>query len=201
MSAATVVGIDPSLAACGVAVLRHPAIADTPNRPELRTIGEPGRKHATTAQRTLRLRRQVHRVLAAVPDSCALAVIEGPAYGVTGGASWGFHAGAGLWWALAAGLASRKIPVAVCPPATRARWATGAGNADKNAVFDAMRHLWPTADLRDHNQADALALATAGAMRLLWHPTEADHHEDALAAIEWPEQVRRDLAQRLQAGW
>ena len=194
----TLVGIDPSLTACGVAILRHPSIADTPNRPELHTIGEAGRKGASTAERALRLRRQVHRVLKVVPDTAALAVIEGPAYAATHG---GVHERAGLWWALYVGLAARKIPVAVCPPQTRAKFATGSGVASKTEVLDAMRHHWTTAQIRNDNEADALAMATAGAMRLLWWPTETDHHEDALAAIEWPEAVKTDLAQRIKAGW
>ncbi|MBB1026456.1 hypothetical protein G6026_01865, partial [Dietzia sp. DQ11-38-2] len=161
-------------------------------------IGEAGKRGATTAQRAHRLRRQVHRVLQAVPEGAALAVIEGPAYGAQHG---GQHERAGLWWALYVGLTARRIPIAVCNPQTRAKFATGAGNADKTAVLDAMRHHWTTADIRDHNQADALALATAGGMRLLWHRPEADHHEDALAAIEWPDAVKVELAQRLKAGW
>lgn len=194
----TIVGIDPSLVACGVAILKHPSLADTPNRPQLHTIGETGRKGATTAERALRLRRQVHRVLKAVPDTATLAVIEGPAYAATHG---GIHERAGLWWALYVGLAARRIPVAVCPPQTRAKFATGKGNASKTEVLDAMRHHWTTATIRNDNESDALALATAGGMRLLWWPTEQDHHEDALAAIEWPEQVKTELAQRMKAGW
>ena len=60
-TATTLIGIDPSLTACGVAILRHPSIADTPNRPELHTIGEAGRKGASTAERALRLRRRCGR--------------------------------------------------------------------------------------------------------------------------------------------
>lgn len=194
----TIVGVDPSLVACGVAILRHPSIAETPNRPQLHTIGEAGKRGATTAQRAHRLRRQVHRVLAVIPDSCALAVIEGPAYAATHG---GVHERAGLWWALYVGLTARRTPVAVCPPQTRAKFATGSGVASKTDVLDAMRHHWTTAQIRNDNEADALAMATAGGMRMLWWPTEADHHELALSAIEWPEQVKTDLAQRIKAGW
>lgn len=193
-----VAGIDPSLRATGIALLAHPAVADTPNRPQLHTIGENGRRGATYADRGHRLRRQVFHVLKAIPDTTQLAVIEGPAYAATHG---GIHERAGLWWALYVGLTARKIPVAVCPPQTRARFATGAGNASKTEVLDAMRHHWTTAQIRNDNEADALALATAGTMRLLWHPTEADHHEAALAAIEWPEAVKAELSQRLKTGW
>ena len=198
MTTGPVVGIDPSLRATGIAILRHPTTADTPNRPQLHTIGEDGRRAATYADRGLRLRRQVFKVLKTIPDTTALAVIEGPAYAATHG---GIHERAGLWWALYVGLTARKIPVAVCPPQTRAKFATGKGNASKTEVLDAMRHHWTTATIRNDNESDALALATAGGMRLLWWPTEADHHESALAAIEWPEAVKTDLAQRIKAGW
>lgn len=198
MTTGPVVGIDPSLRSAGIAILKHPTIAETPNRPELLTLGEAGRKGDSHDQRTLRVKRQAVRLNRAVPDGTALVVIEGLSYGSQHGMS---AERIGVYFLLQILLRDRKIPIAVCPPQTRAKFATGSGVASKTDVLDAMRHHWPTAQIRNDNESDALALATAGGMRMLWWPTEADHHEAAMGAIEWPEQVKVELAQRIKAGW
>lgn len=88
---------------------------------------------------------------------------------------------------MAVRLVARGVPVAVCAPATRARWATGSGKADKAAaVAAAVARLWPTAALVNADVVDALAIATAGAQRLGWAVPTLARHTDALAAITWP---------------
>lgn len=194
----TVVGLDLSLRATGIAVIDHPDQASTPNMPRLHTVGENGRRNAATLDRAKRLSRTAKKVLAHVPEQPALAVIEGPAFASHHGAA---HERSGLYWTVIMALGARRIPVAVCPPATLKRYATGTGAADKTQVLDAMRHHWTTAHITNDNESDALALATAGAMRLQWWPPETDHHETALAAIEWPTGLTDTLATRLQEVW
>jgi hypothetical protein len=51
----------------------------------------------------------------------------------------------------------------VVAPATLKQYATGAGNADKLAVFASAMHAWPEAQFRSTDTADALWLAAMGA--------------------------------------
>lgn len=122
-----------------------------------------------------------------------LVVVEGPAYG-NQGLQRGHHERAGLWWMATHDLWARGIPVAVAPPATVKRYATGKGNADKDAVLLAAARRFPWFS-GDNNEADALWLAAAGYDRL-GHPL-ADMpaaHRKALDAVVWPDQLREDVA-------
>lgn len=178
-----VVGIDPSLASAGVAIIERDRFGQI-LPPRLHTLGHKGHADATWPERSRRIVRQARSILDAVPTTTVLAVIEGPAYGVQTPGVWDRAA---VWWGVYSGLLGRAVPVAVCAPATRAQWATGKGNADKTAVLAAMRALWPNAAIADHNQADALALAHAAAQHAHWYGTEELHHDTALAAIAWPQ--------------
>lgn len=184
-----VAGIDPSLTATGVAVLRPPAGAETPNRPTLHTLGETGRKGAPTTERAARIDRQVRRVLAAVPASTSLVVVELLDTFMPGRGALTDRIG--LWWALVRAIGRAGVPLAVVHTGTLKSWATGDGKADKTAMVAAMRELWPTATVRNDNEADALALATLGAQRLGWHEPELPHHYIGNAGIEWPAALTR----------
>lgn len=123
----------------------------------------------------------------------ALVVVEGPSYGNQGRQS-GHHERAGLWWLVAHDLWCHGTPVAVAPPATVKRYATGKGNADKDTVLLAAARRFPWF-VGDNNAADALWLAAAGFDRL-GHPL-ADMpaaHRKALDAVAWPDQLREDAA-------
>lgn len=152
-----VVGLDLSLTATGVAVLtfEDDIIADA----ELATV----RSSATGQGVELYSRlTRLESLSAAITDYCEhvsvdLVAIEGPSYGSKGGSSWDR---AGLWW-----LVVRKIsaPIVVIPPGTLKKWATNNGQASKAAVKDAIDKYWDTSiDIRNHNEADALCLATIG---------------------------------------
>ncbi|WP_062906490.1 hypothetical protein [Mycobacterium avium] len=103
------------------------------------------------------------------------------------------HDGSGLWWGLYSTLRARRIPTAVIPPATRAKWATGKGNADKRTVLATVRDWWPATRIANHDQADALVLAAIGA----FHAGDPmpfavkERHSANLAAVQWPELVTR----------
>ncbi len=190
---AVVVGIDPSLTNCGIAIL------DAGQPVHLTAVGHAGRDGANYDNRSDRIVSQCRTVIAAILDvgspgkNCTslptrlpdLAVIEGPAYGANLPSN---HDRAGLWWGLYSALRARKIPTAVVAPGTRAKWATGHGRATKTDVLTAVRTWWPGTIIRNHDIADALVLATIG----------AHHHGDpmpfpvkprhtlALEAIAWP---------------
>jgi hypothetical protein len=101
-----------------------------------------------------------------------------------GGSAWDRG---GLWWLIVDGLLDRDIPVAVCPPQCRAKYATGSGAARKQAVMD-----WAAArygvTLRRDDEADALILRAMGLHRLGYPLAPVpDRHAGALDGVAWPD--------------
>lgn len=71
---------------------------------------------------------------------------------------------------------------------TRAKYASGSGNADKKTVLAAVRESFPGVHVPDDNVADALALAAMGAR---WGGAPIDgalmkSQTDAMSAVVWP---------------
>ena len=167
-----ILGIDPSLTSTGLAIVYgRTALVD---------------RITTDATGLARLHAIVGRVRTWL-DGCDLAVIEGPAYGSAGGQR-GHHERAGLWWLLVDQLDTFAVPCAVVPPAARARYATGKGNASKDAVLSAVVRRYTDVDVDGNDQADALVLAAMGARRL-GRPVEASlpvNNLDAMRGADWP---------------
>lgn len=171
-----VLGIDPSLTGTGLAILQNDDIV------KVLTV-KPGLKRG---------HERMDWILSFVSDAVGagpldLVVIEGPSYGSAAGQS-GHHERAGLWWIITRALHVRKLPYAVASPASRAMYATGAGNAGKQLVIDCMAQRYPHARLRDDNQADALTLAAMGVEYLGGEvPPGAPRGKLALKKVMWPE--------------
>lgn len=188
-----VVGIDPSLTSTGIAILQDG------NPIATKTIGHKTRDGSSYAHRSDRIVSQARAVIDTIQSDIGgrnsttnvawridLAIIEGPAYAHANAYT---HDGAGLWWGLYSKLRALRIPTAVVAPQTRAKWATGAGNADKKLVLANVRQWWPDMHIPNHDIADALVLAAIG----------AHHHGDplpfeikgrhtlGLEAVAWPE--------------
>ena len=180
----SILGIDPSLTATGLAVL---------------TLGPPGywvwetlevaKTKLKGHQRIEHIRRRLLEALKNTDDG-DLIVIEGPSFGSRGP---GHHEIAGLWWilrhdiyALQSQLGQRRV--AIVPPKTRAMYAASSGNADKNSVLESVRTRFPEEDVTDHNIADAMIFATMGAR---WLGREVDEvNEKQLSAMDkvrWPD--------------
>lgn len=181
-----VVGIDPSLTATGFGYIyassgaAHTQVVITRGHRADTLPDVCGRLDTITAQVTW------------LASECALAVIEGPSHGSRGGSSWDR---AGLWWRLVHRLLRLEIPVAVCPPTVRAKWATGKGNAGKGLVSVAMARLWPDmSEQTSDDEWDALALATIGAQQLGWAVPTRAHHADCLAKVSWPDGLAEPAA-------
>ncbi|SFE55170.1 Holliday junction resolvasome RuvABC endonuclease subunit [Actinopolyspora alba] len=155
-AATTVAAIDPSLASTGLARLTTREgrwVAETS------LVTSTGRRSDTLRQRHQRLRDITTDVTDYVADA-DLVVIEGPAMASRGGSTVDRH---GLWWRIVATVTDRSTPMLVVPPTSRAKFATGKGNADKAAVAAAVVRMWPEADIATSDAADALALASLGA--------------------------------------
>ncbi|MDX2550180.1 hypothetical protein [Streptomyces stelliscabiei] len=173
-----VAGIDVSLTGTGVATLGGTTL-----------ITSKGRRKDSIAQRRTRIKGIVDEVITAV-GTVDLAVVEGPSHHSVGGSVWDR---AGLWWRIVDRLCAADIPVAVMPPMSRAKYATGNGGSRKEAVMDAARRRYG-AVLDNDNEADALVLRAAG-LDWLGQPLSEvpDGHRAALAGCAWPdrEQVTR----------
>lgn len=188
----TLIGIDPSLRRTGLAriVLADATAAPTDaGRCAVDTWSRPsvGTRRDDIVRRADRLTHITADVLAyALP--CDLVVIEGPSIGSGGiGSAWDR---AGLWWRIIARLVAHDIPIAIAPPATRAKWITGRGDADKAAVHQAITQLWhPHGQPGNHDEADALVVASMGAQWLGLLP-HAGPDPAALAGAAWPDRER-----------
>lgn len=187
----TSLGLDLSLTGSGVALL---ALASSPSatRGVVETVeSAPERKRKkgdpppTLLERRARLRGCLDRlrVLAGRPT---LAVLEQPAYAAAGGST---HDRAGLWWQIVEGLLAAEVPVVEVTPQQVKIYATGTAKSDKDAVLAAVVRRYPTIEVTNNNEADALVLAAMGA-RWLGCPVEASlpqTHLRAMDTVRWPE--------------
>lgn len=167
-----IIGIDPSLTSTGVAVI-DPATGVTLHR-----VQSKGRKDASLTERDHRLRDLANRIYQHIqtPD---LVVIESPAYSNSLGS---MHDRSGLWWLTVRHLHADHIPVLEVPPTTRAKYATGRGNAGKDEVLASVIRRYPHTDVTGNDVADALTLAAIGA-RLTGWPLEGTIPKTNLTAL------------------
>jgi Holliday junction resolvasome RuvABC endonuclease subunit len=172
-----VVGLDPSLTAFGIA-----------GPYALRTLKTP--PASGLVARRERLRSLVRAVTLEVAEAAgvgpALVVIEAPSLGQQRQA--GTAERVGLWWLLVDALLEVGHLVVEVAPASRAKYATGKGNAGKTAVASAAAHRYGVVGgFADDNQADAFVLRAMG-LHQLGRPLAAvpKAHAAALEVIDWP---------------
>jgi Holliday junction resolvasome RuvABC endonuclease subunit len=196
----TAIGIDPSLTGTGLARVTADGVSGA--LLETSTVATSGRRADPLPDRHRRL-EVISRSVTDWALPADLVVIEGPAYAARGGSVLDRH---GLWWFLVSALLRRCVPVAVCPPSVRCRWATGRGNADKAAVSASVESLWRSAGEdpggglsgpQNANESDAAALASMAAQRLGLIPA-LTRHSDAASRVEWP--LDQQLAHQLSIG-
>lgn len=191
-----VLGLDTSLTRAGVAaVARNPMNLGHAQPVLLTDVGHEGHDTDSYAQRRARIRAQVHSLVRIIQDlqeahDIELAVIEGPTYGMT---LPSYFDRAIVWGAVCDWIDQQGIPIAVVAPATREKFITGVGSkGNKPQVLAAMRAIWcPDNPKRipNHDIADALGLATAGAIHLGWRmPFRLRRcHVENVALITWPQ--------------
>lgn len=107
-------------------------------------------------------------ILGSIASSGARVFLEGPSYGSAGAAT---HDIAGNWWILYGALTGNGIPVMVIAPSVVKMYATGKGNAAKDAVMAAAIKRYPDVDIPGNDIADAVILLAIG-MRHAGHPLE-----------------------------
>lgn len=175
-----IVGLDLSLTSCGIAVITRRT--DTNCIANCSTFTSRGKRDDGLPERAARIADLAADVVRHASNA-ELVVLEGPSYGSRGGSPLDRH---GLWWRVAGELVDRGVPLGVCAPATRAKFATGSGRGDKAAVSSAVSRLWPQLDISNADEADAVALAHMGAVALGWDVVTLSRHRDALGAVRWP---------------
>jgi crossover junction endodeoxyribonuclease RuvC len=176
-----ILGLDLSLTATGIAIVRT---GDGDNhRYRTEVIKRPTKARDWPERQQVRwMIDEIQKVAYDVGAEWDLAVVEGLAYSrITGHAT----TRAGLWWLVTENLAD-DIPLAFMGPTSRAKYATGKGNAAKADVMREVARRFP-AFYGGEDEADALVCAAAGADHL-GHPIAAmpATHRAALAAVEWP---------------
>lgn len=167
-----VVGLDLSLTSTGIAV--HGAIPDWAG-----TIKSKGTKADTWEMRRQRIDGIVGRVIPPIPEG-ALVVVEAPSYGSTTGSA---HDRSGLWWITFDTLTALGYTVLPVAPTVRAKYATGKGNAGKDAVLAAAVRRYPGIEIDDNNVADAVVLMAIGC-RLLGEPIDDPMPAANLTALD-----------------
>lgn len=168
----TVVGLDLSLTSTGIAVNGSGIAA------WCGTIGSTGRDNEPWPVRYRRLCDLTHRILAPIPEG-ALVVLEAPAYSRNTGKA---HDRAGLWWMVYDMLAGTTRTVLPVEPNLRAKYATGKGNASKDAVLAAAVRRYPSIEINGNDTADAVVLMAMG-RRLVGQPIDEPMPATHLAAL------------------
>lgn len=191
----TVVGLDPSISGAGIAVIRtaDPRIAMYGNVDAYtQVITSRGRASDTMPQQAARLLAMRNAVMDRVPRDADLVMIEGLALGKT---NPGTDRLAHLFWLLVSAL-GQVVPNAhitrVAIP-TLKKAVTDNGKADKRAVQAGVTRWWPGVAMRDDNAADALALASLGAVHMrvpVPFPIQ-EHTRLALAKLDLPDRPAR----------
>lgn len=181
----TTIGLDLSLTSTGIAVIGSDQTV-TVSR-----VQSKGSKTATLNDR----RERIHKLDLAIFQHIVnahehsltgppLVVIEAPSFGQA--RQGGQHDRSGLWW-LVVSRAGQYYDIAEVAPATRSKYATGKGNAAKDAVLAAVVRRYPQVDVTGNDEADALILAAMGA-RHLGQPIDdlPKTHLAAMDAVRWP---------------
>ena len=176
-----VLGIDPSLTATGLALI------DTDDRlvVDTWTITTKGHRDDSIRQRLNRIEDIAGQITLVEAD---YHVIEYPT--LSQGRQGGHLDRHGLWWLTVSALRANAPDggrLAVVPASTRARYATGKGNAGKDTVLLEVARRYPHARPANNNEADALILAAMGA-RHLGAPIDdlPKTHLAAMDAVQWP---------------
>lgn len=180
-----VLGLDLGLAHAGAAQIHRDGTHRVYTQ---RHTTDPLGPDATIPETADRIRRIARWAVERATTSTVLVVIEGPAHAAQHGQP---HERAGVWWRVVDQLVRHEIPVAVLPPTTVKGYLAGKGNAPKEDVRRAVAAAWPGCGLArvSFDEADAVALATAGCDWLNWEGPWLDGRRGAgwLKKAQWPE--------------
>lgn len=193
MTGPRIVGLDLSLTSSGVAVLADGEVTVS----RVRSVGKKGDSLLARGRRLNRLKVQ----LLDLCDGADLVVIEGPAMNVSASASGAVHDRGGLWWLVVHSLIASGVPVMEIAPRVRAKYATGKGNAAKDAVFAAVLRRYTEVPIANNDEADAVVMVAIGA-RVLGVPIEPSLPQlnlDVMPKLHLPEDLVPPAASNVDA--
>ena len=171
-----IIGIDPSLTATGIAIIEDGEWT------MLDVLKNNLRGHERMDYITSNLAE-----LFVTLKAGDVVVMEGPSFNSQGQRS---HELAGMWWLIRQEMwYYPDITVVIVSPNTRAKYASGRGNANKIDVYAAVQEQFPDLEIKDHNVGDAIILASMGARRYMSAVDDKldDSPEmDAYKKVEWP---------------
>lgn len=169
-----VIGVDLSMTSTGLA-----RIDTERGEVAVATITTKPPKMSTLLTRDTRLEK-IENAIWSWSLSAYLVVIEGPAFSSTMGSA---HDRSGLWWRVVAHQINAGRKVVEVPPTSRIKYATGKGNASKDAVLAAVVRRYSWVETANNDEADSLVLAAMGA-RSLGFPIEESLSKEHLAAMD-----------------
>jgi crossover junction endodeoxyribonuclease RuvC len=178
------IGIDLSMTSTGLAIYRPEdvvpgwlaftrCITSTPGKDP----GYDGKLH--------RFQRIYNAILSELRADDAHVYLEGPSYASAGSAT---HDIAGNWWLLYQALREDACDITVVPPSVVKKYATGNGNAKKDAVLAAAIKRYPEIDIPGNDIADAVILMAIG-LRLDGQPIEELPASHLAALAKMPPQT------------
>lgn len=175
-----VIGIDPSLTSTALAEVVDGKLTRVTN---IKTTGKKGDDVHQVHARLSQIAAEAMEFICPNGRAPDLIVIEGPAFASRFGSP---HDRSGLWWILVSRILSYCGPInfIVVAPATRAKYGTGDGRANKDVVLAHVieRYTTPTVRITNDDIADAVILAAMGA-RKINEPVEAELSSMSLAAM------------------
>lgn len=172
-----VVGLDLSLTSTGLAIASPDGIQ------AVTTIQTKGAKSDSWSMRDSRMSDIIGRIHVWILENRKGLIkgfyVEGPSYGSTTGSQ---HDRSGLWWR-AYDAWGGDAQFNIIQPQSRAKYATGAGNASKDKVLAATVKQFLSVDITDNNVADAVQLAAMGARHQGW-PIDGEKSKASLESME-----------------
>lgn len=185
-----VLGVDPSLTISGCAMVRFGAGEDAAEPVWETWRGRGAKPELETVETSYhRMRVMLREILAFVPDRLTLSVVEGPSMRSRHGLP---DERSGLRWLLISQLIVRGPVVLVSPNSRQSLTGVGTiprGTSDrvrKRLVMEAVQNMLPGVRVPDHNVADAVALAAAGAHRAGLVMPYTVKQERTHANVAWP---------------
>lgn len=170
-----VCGVDPSLTSTGLAKIKGKRILDTALIKTSSKADVPYRERS----------ERITHIASGIADFCAgadLVVIEGPSFRSVSTSVW---ERAALFYRALEHFLGAGTPFAVAPPKSAKKWASGAGNAGKQAVMDCLVNVFGDFTVPSFDVSDALALAGMGAHHLGDIAPKGKGRVSALRGVQW----------------
>jgi crossover junction endodeoxyribonuclease RuvC len=178
-----ILGIDSSLTSSGMCRINHEIYQDGVTRwnTEVWCIpSKPGEDRSPAG-----MSNRIAEIITAMEPHIAAAdmvVLEGVSFASTGTAAHALH---WLWGRIVDTTQANATELVIATPSQRMQYATGKGQATKDAVLAAVIRRWPDVLVENNDQADALVMAAIGA-RALGIPIDdvpKSHWEKVMAKV------------------